>query len=385
MTRNILYLLIFNKVTIFLIIILAFFLFSFNKVNFNSNFHYPNSEKISLISAFKTWDGQHYLFLIEKGYHKNNISNTFYPLFPAGVSLLNLLIKNSTLSGLIISNIFSILSMYYFFLFAKILLKNEQKALVSLLLLLSFPTAFYLSLIYSESLFLFLTSAFFYYLYSRKYFLASIFALFIPISRPIGVLIIFPYFVFWVSSMWKQSRENIKTFLIEFFKTKHTYYLIAPLIGFIAYLIFMQITTGSYFEGFRMESYNVGHWDIANVLNPLLFFVNLFFPESSALHGFTNSIIDRVFFVCYCIFLYFIYKKLDKTMFVYALVMGMVPILGSFMSYTRYVLMVFPIFMVLAKFYDKSKYKLLFYPTLLLFIVIQIIFLIMHSLNYWVA
>jgi hypothetical protein len=242
------------------------------------------------------------------------------------------------------------------------------------------------SLIYSESALLFLTSAFFYYLYSKKYFLAAIFVFFIPLTRPVGILIVVPYFVYWTINVWQLSKANIKKFLLKLIGMKETYYLLSPILGVLLYFLIMQFQTGNYWEGIRaLQSSVVGNWKLSNSLDPIYFLVNLFSPGALAIHGFTNSIIDRVFFVFYCFSLIFIYKRLDKTMFVYALMLGMVPVFGNFMSYTRYVLMVFPIFMVLAKIFDEKKYEFLFYPTLFSMIMFQTLFLIMHALNYWVA
>ena len=162
--------------------------------------------------------------------------------------------------------------------------------------------------------------------------MASIFAFFLPMSRVVGVFITLPYLVYLIYYVWNKTKRDIKNFLFSFFKTKQVYYILIPLIGFVVYLLFMKVTTGSFVEGFLMEKYNVGKWGVDKLFNPTFLFVNLFFPDSLSLHGFVNSIIDRLFFIAYCVSLYFIYKKLDKTLFVYALLMGMIPIFGSFMS-----------------------------------------------------
>jgi hypothetical protein len=385
MIKKIFCLTLFIKIAVLVLIFLAFNLLPFNSKTYFANFSYPTGEKISLGSAFKTWDAQHYLFLSQQGYKPNIESDRFFPLLPAGIALVNILVRNPVLSGLIVANVFSFLGIFYFFLFCRLFLKNEEQAFKSILFLLAFPTAFFLSLIYSESILLFLTSAFFYYLYSKKYFLASLFVFFIPIARPVGILIALPYGIYWLNEIWQRSKNNWLAFLVKFFKTKATYYLLSPILGFAVYAIFMQLVTGSFMEGFRQQGLVVSGWSITNVFDPIYFLVNLFSPGSFAIHGFTNSIIDRIFFISYCISLILIYKRLDKTMFVYALVFGMTPLFGSFMSYTRYVLMVLPIFIVTAKILTEKKYDLFFYPILFFMIMLQTLFIIMHALNYWVA
>jgi hypothetical protein len=373
------------KVAVLMLIFLAFNLLPFNSKTYFANFIYPQNEKISLATAYKTWDAQHYLFLSQQGYKANSGSDTFFPALPFSISLVNKLINNPVIAGLIVSNLFSFLGIFYFFLFCRSFLKNEEQAFKSALLLLAFPTAFFLTLIYSESILLFLTSAFFYYLYSKKYAWAAIFAFFIPLTRPVGMLIIFPYIVFWLTTKYKEAGRNYLDLFKKVLLDRRTYYLLSPVLGILLYFLIMQLTTGNYWEGMRLEYAIVGAWKVSNVFDPIYFLVSLFSPGGFVVHGFTNSIIDRVFFVIYCVFLVVIYKRLDKTMFIYALMFGMTPLLGSFMSYTRYVLMVFPIFVVLAKIFAEKKYSLLFYPTLFFMLMLQTLFIIMHALNYWVA
>jgi hypothetical protein len=45
-----------------------------------TNFHWPPDDPPSLISAYKTWDANHYLFLSERGYQPDTMSSAFYPL-----------------------------------------------------------------------------------------------------------------------------------------------------------------------------------------------------------------------------------------------------------------------------------------------------------------
>jgi len=385
MIKKLFFLVLFLKLTVLLLIFLGFNLLPFNSNTYSQNFLYSKGEKISLASAYETWDAQHYLFLSQQGYKPNNQSDRFFPALPFGIAVVNKFVNNPLIAGLITSNIFSFLGIFYFFLFCRLLLKDEKQAFKSVLLLLAFPTAFFMSLVYSESVLIFLTSAFFYYLYSKKYFWATIFVFFIPLARPVGILIVFPYYVYWLLDIWQRSKKDIATFLVKFFKTKETYYLLSPLLGFALYGLFMQITTGSFMEGFKTQGVVVSGWNISNIFDPIYFLVSLFSPSSFAIHGFTNSIVDRVFFLLYCVSLVIIYKRLDKTMFVYALMIGMVPLFGSFMSYTRYVLMVFPIFIVMGKIFAKKRYDLFFYPTLFFLLMLQTLFIIMHSLNYWVA
>src|ERR1035437_5578958 len=101
MIKKIFLLVIFLKVTVILLIFFAFNLLPFNSNVYSQNFSYPKGEKISLASAYKTWDAQHYLFLSQQGYKPNNQSDRFFPVLPFSIAVINKLINNPEVAGLI--------------------------------------------------------------------------------------------------------------------------------------------------------------------------------------------------------------------------------------------------------------------------------------------
>jgi hypothetical protein len=109
------------KIFFFLIIILAYFVLPFNIGNYHTNFVYPQNEPVNIFSVFKTWDGQHYLFLAEKGYPSEVTTSTaFYPLYPFIIRVFGFIFSGNTLvAGLFISNLCSILAIVYFYLLVK--------------------------------------------------------------------------------------------------------------------------------------------------------------------------------------------------------------------------------------------------------------------------
>ncbi len=107
-----------------------------------------------------------------------------------------------------------------------------------------------------------------------------------------------------------------------------------------------------------------------------LFF--LAFPTSF----YTSLVYSEALFLALVIMLFFfLYRHLDGTLFTYAAVMGLVPALtGTFMAYSRYLLLVFPVFIALAAHFGRRSWMLLV-PMVLL----QVVLLVFHALNYWVA
>ncbi len=372
-----------SKLAIFIIIFLAYNLLPFAKTYYFANFVYPPNEPISLISAYKTWDGHHYLFLSEQGYKTGNISNSFTPLFPFLIRLTTTLTGSSFVSGFLISNSMSLIGFYLFYVFVN-KLYGKKVAYKSLLFLLAFPVSFYFSLIYTESVFFLLIMLYFLFLFKKNYLAVFLIGILLPLERFIGLFVIIPslYYYFFID-----KRLIIKSQVIDFVKNiqKKIILLFGPLIGFAIHLLFMYWTTGDLFEQFRAATLSVSQPSISYMFHPSRLFT-VVFNSSLTLHGFNNSIIDRIFFFLFLFLLPIMYKRLDKTFFLHSIITGLFFIfIGVFMSYTRHLLIVFPIFILLGIIVNEKKYSFLQYPLLFSMIMLQSLFLIMHSLNYWVA
>ncbi len=367
--RSLLALIFLSKFCFFFLVFLGFHLLPFNTPAFNGNFVSSNHPVSNWVLPLATWDAQHYISLAEKGYAADGLSNNFFPLYPWLIKILHLIFRSHyLLAGLVLSNFLSFLMLGIFYLFVKKLFDPEI-AFLSSLFMLAFPTGFYLNLVYTESLFLTLVLIFFYSLYEEKIFLAFLAAFLLPLVKAQGILVLLPLLIFLVFQ--KAEKQS----------TKRWFLIVAFLAGFITYLSFMKYKTGAFFSGFTMQNEYVSSNSISNIFNLKDWFLRNFIHITYTLHDFTTSIIDRLFFVGFVFLLWFIYMKLDKTLFYYALVMGVVPaLMGSFMSYSRYLLIVFPLFIVLALLLRQKSYFVI-----VPMIVLQVLFSLMHCLNFWVA
>jgi hypothetical protein len=381
---NIVALILVWKIVTIIITLAAFYLLPFNTNTFEGNFLYPKDQKVTVASAFKTWDAQHYLYLSEVGYKQNQASNWFYPLYPLIVRFTNILLHSPLLSGLLVSNILSFagLLLFYFFVLRKF---NESIAFCSLVLFMAFPTAFYLNLIYTEGLFLFLLSGFFLAVEKKKYLLASIFALFLPMTRSVGIFIFIPFLFYILAQRGKGKKIEIPTFNKPLVFRFHPLFLwlLAPLVGFAINLLYIHLKTGDFFAEFSAQRYFIGGYSVSNLFNPYLFVKNVF-GTPLVLHGFMNSLIDRIFFGLFLVMIPLAYKKLNKGLFYFYLVLGLVPLLGSFMGYLRYLLPAFfPLSIVIGVLIEKKK--AFFIALLYCFLALQTVFIILQALNYWVS
>lgn len=132
----------------------------------------PSSE-IDYWFRWTNWDGGHFRGIAENGYLP--FQTVFFPLYPALIKLISLSGLDANWSGLLISHLSLFVSL--FLLYKLVLLDfSESVAKRAVFALLIFPTSFYLGALYSESLFLATTLAAFYFTRINKWHWAAFFA-----------------------------------------------------------------------------------------------------------------------------------------------------------------------------------------------------------------
>jgi len=358
------------KVAVLLAAFLAPYFFSFNTANYLANFHYPANALPDTWTSLKTWDAQHYLCLADQGYSPGDWDNVFFPLWPFLIHLTGpLFFGNNLAAGLVLSLLFTLASMVFLYLLVKPSCGTET-AFNTGLFLLAFPTGFYMSLVYTEALFLTLATAYFYFSREGKIGPAAFCAFLLPLTRPLGVLIL-PAACLWI---WTSKKKKSLSF----------WRLLEPagfLLGFELYLMLMKAFTGDYWAGFSTQGHYLSHNDLSHLMNPFQWFFNNFIHIHYSLLGVENDPLNRLFFLAFVAALVLSYRILDKGLWAYALILGLFPaMISDLMSYMRYLVGVFPLFIFLAqKWGPQRKYYLLACLPL------QGVFLVLHALNDWVA
>jgi Gpi18-like mannosyltransferase len=357
------------KLTTLIVITIGTFFFPFRTDNYLANFHYPHDQIPNFFTRFATWDAQHYLYLADHGYEPGLMSNTFYPLFPFLIHCLGYLFMGNTLvAGLFLSTLFTIVLMCYFYLLVQ-KKYGGGVAVRACLLLLAFPMSFFLGMVYADSLFLMLAITFFYYFNEQKFWLAFVCTCLLPLSKPTGILIAIP-----ALALIFEKNKSLKI-------QKYFILLLGFLFGFSVYLFIFQIYTGNPWAGFNAQGYFASGYSVQTLLHPLIWFIRNFLNTHFSFNGPTDGFLSRLCFIGFVASVLGAIKKLDKSLLVYMLVVGLVSALsGDLMSYPRYIVMIFPLFVLLAV---KIKDKFPYYMAIC--IPLQILFLILYSLNEWVA
>ncbi len=145
------------------------------------NLNLPNQ-----IKGLAVFDAVHYKNLSQDGYNFG-LSQAFFPLFPlVGRNLSQLTTWPFFVTGQIVSTLLLFMAAV---LWHKILvIKKHPRPIITLALLILFPTAYYFFAPYTESLFLCLLSLFFYFLFKKHYVSAALLAALCSATRITGVL-----------------------------------------------------------------------------------------------------------------------------------------------------------------------------------------------------
>lgn len=363
------------KAYLFLLVFLfqLFFPVIFNMDYYTNHFHWPPDQSPGLSAPYMTWDGQHYLFLSRYGYQQGMISSAFYPLWPWMIRMGSLLTGGNHLAaGLIFSNLLSLAGLVLFYRFV-MRESGDKAASHSLWLLLCYPGSIFFLFCYSESLFFFLVLLFFTFLFQRKYPGASLAAFLLPLTKAIGVFTVLPY-VYFMARLIRSGEEK---------RPLRLAWALSPLAGYALYFLIMSFATGDPMEGFRAQGLFIADSTIGKILD-LPGFLSAFF-SIDLMHTFLESPLDRIWFLLFVLSLVSLFKR-NRTLFWFALPMGIIPAMTvQLMAFTRYLLIIFPVFMVYGTFLSEKTSPLIKKVLILVLVLLQHLFLILHTNNYWVG
>jgi len=151
--------------------------------------------------TWNRWDGPHYLYLAQHGY--TNVGDeanfiVFLPTFPLLVRAGLLLAANPEIVASGLSSILFIIAAVVFY---------KISSAKTVFLLTIFPTSFFFSAPYTESLFLLLISLVFLFAINKRWLPAGLAAGLLTLTRPFGFLVVAALLVEWLSSEKKRVRE----------------------------------------------------------------------------------------------------------------------------------------------------------------------------------
>ena len=343
---------------------------------FSNNFlagRIENYLKNPLFWGWANFDGEHYLSIAIYGY--KNLQQAFFPLYPFMIRLFSFsadLITNIWV-GIIISNCAFLGSLFLFWKIIKLDFSSKV-AKLSIIALLVFPTSFYFGAVYTESLFLFLSLLVFYLYRTNRYFWSGLIGILMTLTRINGVFVLLMILV------------DVLTRKM-FFK-KGVFLVWISFLGILFYLLYLKLNYSDPFIFYKMQDIFGDQRKTGIILLPQVFvrYIKIFVLSKMQLAMFQTTLLEFLIAILFTFLpIYAFLKKFNLSYVTYiVLVFLTFSSFGSFSSIPRYVLLVFPAFMVLGAILQKfPKTIQVFY--FLLSTIWLIINTALFIRGYWIA
>jgi len=341
----------------------------------------PNSlsTQTNDLSIWTKWDGNNYIVIAREGY--SNLGDQFFAFFPLYPLLIRIIRFTFNISypyaGIIISRVSILLAIIFLI---KLIEQDFPKKIAyrTAWYLLIFPTSFFFFATYTEGLFLFINLATWYFIKVKNYKLAFIFGFLSPLTRLLGVLmapvILFEYL--------KSIDFQIKKIQIPIITS------VAPILGLGLYGLYNYYHTKDFFNFLNAQKYWSGYGR-EGYNNPFVIIWNNIISSFSKFgeEGFLILGYFDLWFSLFTLFilLYVTVKKVIPISYViWSWVFFLIPIVtGSLVSMPRYVLVLFPIFIVLAKWGDKNQYIDKLYTIISILLLTNLLYMFIFGI--WIA
>lgn len=294
-----------------------------------------NYTQNSILNIWGVWDSRLYLDIAHNGYSLARSTYAIFPLYPLSIKALGWVIGNNFFAGIIISNVSFIIASVFLYKLAKMETDSET-ALKSIKYLFLFPTAFVFSGILNESLFLALILSSFYCARKENWFWAGILGFFASLTKQTGTIIILPLLYEYLAK---------KDFKFEKVK-KDIAFLFLPFAGLALYSFYNYYMLGDFIAFMHLLSSGWG----TKIINPLtLLYASIF--QSKSIYILFNGIISAAGILILIKF----YRKIRFSYWIFSICFISIPLsLEIIKGMSRYLLIVFPFYILLAKFLVKK-------------------------------
>jgi hypothetical protein len=351
--------------------------------NYRANFHGAGGESPGLSIRWATWDAQHYLSIARDGYVAGEVSSAFWPLWPGVIRGVSKVTGAPELpAALVAANLLAIAAAVGLWQLACHRASGDEAearriATWTVVLLLAFPSAFFLGLPYSEALFLALSVGLFLALDRDRYAWAALAAFALPLTRPVGLFILLPLACHVLQERRRAARAagNGPTW------RRSATLLLAPIAGTAAYFLVHLLATGEVFGAFGVRGVFASGQSLGRLLDLPGFLRSAITVD--AVHSVTGSAIDRLLFALVIAALPWLYRR-DRVLFWYVVPMALVPAVSlRFMAFNRFALVLFPLFWAGASGLAARERPALRWTVLGLSLALQLGLYFRHSLNLW--
>lgn len=325
-----------------------------------------------LIWSRANFDGVHHISIARCGY--GYLQQAFFPFYAKLISFFqHYFFKGFIVSGIFISSVSFLISLI---LMADLFRKageKEETVKKSLLFLAIFPTSFYFTFVYAESLFLMLVLLSFWWAKRKRWLLAGLIAGLASYTRLTGIFLLpallYEYYEGESKRAMKERIVAAKNSLVSkinpryffyFLKTrayhiKNFLFILTSSWGLLYYMDFLQRMKGDPFYFIRVQPDFGAQRSIGKVIMlyqvfwrylKMILTVN---PKTLIYFNVWLELLLTLLFL-YLLLLGWLKFKISHSWMIFATLAYVLPSLtGTFSSMPRYVLVCFPCFLVLAK------------------------------------
>ncbi|MFN8442648.1 MAG: mannosyltransferase family protein [Caldilineaceae bacterium] len=316
--------------------------------------HWVADPSSLFLSMWAKWDSQWYVQIARDGYTFQPLGQSnvaFFPLYPLLMRLLALALGgNFVFAGFLISMSAFFVALIVLYQLAQLELKDRDAARRTLYYLAFFPTAFFFHAVYTESLFLLLALSATYFARKQQWAIAAACGLLAAATRNLGI-------VLWGLVMWEWLRHHgwritqihrRQTWLNLWRAIKRHWseplLLAAIPVGLLLYIFFLKLNFERPFAFIEAQA----AWGRQNI-GPLavLYKEIIYLPNFKMNMGGVLHILNLMVTLSVLATIPFIWRKLGEGYALYVLILLLVPISSALMSVIRYVLTLFPVFILL--------------------------------------
>ncbi|HUC87988.1 MAG TPA: mannosyltransferase family protein [Candidatus Binatia bacterium] len=293
-------------------------------------------EPNNFLKFMSNWDGPNYIELAKHGY-TNIVQANFFPLYPLVIRLLRVVIGSPLVSALLVSWLSLIGSLYFYLKIIKHVfkLKVNAEALRCLIFFILFPTAIFLLATYTEGLLTFLALAAIYCGLKKHYLPAAVLVMLATATHITGLLVLVLVALILLEEGVKRSRV-----------------ILGAAIGSLGLISYMYFLWRRFDRPLAFITSQEDHGWLRPGFSRLASTIDLF----------------NVVFIILLILTVIYWWNRRKSFAIYAFLFLMIPLIGrQFGGFNRYVLIAFPVQLML---YSYLRNKKLAYTFIIAFMAI---------------
>lgn len=309
------------------------------------------------LDVWARWDSGFYLRIAEQGYVfvvGQQSSVAFFPVYPILINVLAPLFNGSTLAaGVLVSNACLLGALIFLYRITKLEFNDIGTATRAVFYIAAFPTAFFFSAVYTESTFLFFSVATLYFARRQLWFWAMFFGVICSAARIVGFLICLVVILEWMRAhgwtlggiLRAQAWRNLFAGIRRDWPSLIAISLIPA--GLFSYMVFLYRQFGDP-VAFSTTQSAWGRKSIGILGAIMRDFGGI--ATNDFMHGrvWYQTILNITAFFVVVLVSIAIWKRLGTSYALYSLISVAIPMTSGSGSMSRYALVVFPVFMMLA-------------------------------------